>query len=98
MRLDEPKPEECSCCGWKTRHLRQTDAYARTRGAGPFTPDEDKDWAWLCAVCRNTFAGNTYLYPDNYPAEARLIMPMIAWGINLLTADDAVRRRVLEVE
>lgn len=67
---------------FKTDRLTKTDAYARTPGHGPFTPNEDKEWAWLCDVCRSTMAGNTYLYPRNYEHGTALVMQMLAWGIN----------------
>lgn len=81
------KPEECSCCGWATTELRECDAYARTPGHGPFTPDEEKVWAWLCEVCRSTFAGNTYLYPRNYDPVVAQVLPMVAWCANRILAE-----------
>lgn len=80
-----PKPdpddgEGCDSCGWITDDLEEFDAYARTTGHGPFTPDDQKEWAWLCRVCRSTYAGNAHLYPRNYPDQPTL--KTIAWGIN----------------
>ena len=77
-----PKSEECDSCGWETDALTETDAYARTPGHGPFTPDEEKTWAWLCEVCRSTPAGTAYLYPRNY--ENHEVLSTTAWGINYL--------------
>jgi len=77
-----PKSDECDSCGWETTELVETDAYARTRGHGPFTPDNEKSWAWLCVVCQNTFAGNAYCYPNQY--ENKEVLATIAWGINYL--------------
>jgi hypothetical protein len=80
----DPQPEECEACLWKTDQLTKTDAYARQRGHGPFTPDEEKTWAWLCDVCRSSFSGMAYCYPNNYPDST--VLWMIAWQTNYLTA------------
>lgn len=79
-----PKPEECDACGWETTDLTETDAYARTQGHGPFTPEEEKEWVWLCNVCRSTLAGNVYLYPRNYSGGLSVIAPTLCWGINAI--------------
>jgi len=76
------KSIECDSCGWETTELVETDAYARTPGHGPFTPDNEKTWGWLCIVCRSTFAGNAYCYPNQY--ENKELFVTIAWGINYL--------------
>lgn len=81
-RFDEPQPPECESCNWETPDLTKTDAYARVRGHGPFTPNEDKTWGWLCNVCRATPAGNAWLYPGNY--ENQPLFATVAWGINFL--------------
>jgi len=83
-RWDDPKSEECDCCGWKTEALTQTDAFARTQGHGPGTPREEKEWAWLCEVCRSTMAGNSYLYPRQYPDAT--VLQMLAWQTNYLAS------------
>lgn len=83
-KFDDPQPEECECCMWKTAGLVKTDAYARTPGHGPFTPDNDKQWAWMCDVCRSTFIGNGYLYPGHY--EPFVVLQTIGWGINAILA------------
>lgn len=88
----DPQPEECECCQWKTTELVKCDAYARTHGHGPFTPAEDKQWAWLCLVCRSTFAGNTYLYPRNYSYDTHVIGATVCWGINAIL--DALHSQV----
>jgi hypothetical protein len=92
-RFNDPQPEECESCGWATVQLTKTDAYARTHGHGPFTPNEDKVWGWLCDVCRSTFAGNAFQYPNQYP-DAR-VLQMIAWQTNYLAAKIAGIHRVL---
>jgi hypothetical protein len=79
------KPEKCANCHWETGALKECDAYARVRGHGPFTPDDEKTWAWLCEVCRSTYAGSAYCYPDNY--ESRDVLAMLAWGINRVLAE-----------
>jgi hypothetical protein len=86
----EPKPDQCDNCWWKTDDLQEFDAYARTVGHGPFTPDADKAWAWLCEVCRSTRAGNAYQYPRQY--EDGDVMALTAWGINRVLAE--IRRSV----
>ena len=80
--FNDPRPDECECCQFETEHLTKTDAYARTRGHGPFTNDEDKEWAWLCEVCRSTPTGNAYLYPTLYSLDLLETLVTIAWGIN----------------
>ena len=82
--FDDPQPEECESCNWTTTELTKTDAYARTRGHGPMTPNEDKIWGWLCHVCRSTYAGNAYCYPDQY--ENQTVLSMIAWQTNYLAS------------
>lgn len=83
------KPDECESCLWETKDLTETDAYARTPGHGPFTPDDQKEWAWLCNVCRSTLAGNAHLYPRQY--EHADVMSVVAWGINRILAEIASR-------
>jgi ribosomal protein L37AE/L43A len=73
------KPEDCNNCGWETDELKECDAYARVQG------DDEKTWAWLCDICRNTYAGNAYLYPRQY--ENRDVLAMLAWGINRVLAE-----------
>lgn len=75
------KPEECENCMFGTNELVECDAYARTIGHGPFTPDDQKQWAWLCEVCRSTYAGNAYLYPFSSGYD-QPTLATIAWGIN----------------
>ena len=53
--------------------LVETDAYARTRGHGPFTPDNEKQWAWLCAICRGTPAA----MPTSTRATTLLRLPSL---------------------
>ena len=83
MAGHEPNPGLCACCGWETDELEEVDCYARTAGHGPFTPDDEKQWGWMCLVCRSTFAGNSYQYPTQY-RDVAPIMQLIAWGINYL--------------
>jgi hypothetical protein len=85
-KLKDPQPPECDCCGFPTAKLTKCDAYARTLGHGPFTPAEDKEWAWLCQVCRSTHVGNMYLYPRNYDHGTALIGRTINYGINAILA------------
>ncbi len=61
------KSEACDACGFETEALTEVDAYARTQGHGPFTPEEEKARGWLCAVCMETHSGNAYCYPRQYP-------------------------------
>jgi hypothetical protein len=82
------KPDECDACGWPTSYLTECDAYARNPDHGPFTPEEEKERAWLCEVCRSTYAGNAYMYPRQY--DNRQVLSTIAWGINRVV--DEVRR------
>jgi hypothetical protein len=79
------KPEECSNCQWKTTDLTEVDAYARTRGHGPFTPDSEKQWGWLCRVCYETDAGAAYVYPDFHMEDA-FTLRVMARGLNYLAA------------
>lgn len=83
---NDPQPEECECCMFATIELTKTDAYARTLGHGPFTPDEDKQWAWLCQVCRSTHAGNMYLYPRNYDDGIAMLGSTVNFGVNTILA------------
>lgn len=83
-------PGECDACGWKTDQLQECDAYARTRGHGPFTPEDQKEWSWLCNVCRSTLAGNVHLYPDQYSGETATIVTTLCWGINAVL--DAIEK------
>ena len=82
MAGHQPKSEECDSCGWPTEELTEVDAYARTKGHGPFTPDDQKEWAWLCEVCRSSYAGNAYLYPRNYDDD--IVLRTIAWQTNAI--------------
>lgn len=91
----DPQPDSCESCGWETEHLVKTDAFARIRGHGPFTPNEEKVWGWLCQVCRSTFAGNAWLFPRQY--ENQPLFALVAWGINFLDLDEASRRALLDV-
>ena len=84
------KSEECDSCGWETDALTECSAWARTRGHGPNTPDEQKQWGWMCEVCRHTMAGNAYCYPDQYSDSA--VLRTVAWGINYL-ADVTMKAR-----
>lgn len=59
------KPEECDCCQFLTDALTEYDAYARTAGHGPCTPEHEKARAWLCNVCASSYAGTCYSYPRN---------------------------------
>lgn len=76
---------ECDSCNWKTDDLTKVDAYARLQGAGPFTPDDEKPWGWLCEVCQSTYAGNAWLYPRQYDNEP--LFATVAWGINRILAE-----------
>lgn len=80
MTGHRPKTEECECCGWETPDLEEVDCYARTPGAGPFSPDDQKEFAWMCKVCRSTMAGNSYQFPRQYPNAD--VLQMIAWCTN----------------
>lgn len=82
-----PKPEGCEACNFETEELEEVRAYARTPGHGPFTPDEEQEWAWLCLVCRSTLAGNVYLYPRQHDDSARVLASTICWGINTILAE-----------
>lgn len=84
------KSEECDCCGFPTPELEEVDAYGRTPGHGPFTPDDEKQWAWLCHVCRNTHVGNIYRYPRNYQSGDFIIGSAINYGTNLIL--DEIRK------
>lgn len=83
-KFDDPKPDPedsyCDCCQFQTTELTLVDAYARTFGHGPFTPEQDKEYAWMCDVCHSTLAGNAYLYPRQYEYEVYLISATINWG------------------
>ncbi len=83
---DDSNPEECEFCAWETTALTKTDAYARTPGQGPFTPDEEKEWAWLCDVCRSTPAGNAHLYPRQRQLADIEVLQTVAWGINYIAS------------
>ena len=78
----EPKPDECDACGWETDALTEMDAYGRTAGHGPFTPDSEKQWAWLCSVCMRTASGTAHLYPRSH--DNAEVLSMLAWGINAI--------------
>lgn len=84
--FDDPQPEECQCCLFPTAALTKCDAYARTSGHGPFTPEAEKQWAWLCEVCRSTYVGNMYLYPRNYDTTLAYIGAAVNYGTNLILA------------
>lgn len=81
MTGHQPKPEECENCGWETDELTETDCYARGHRTGPMSPDDEKEFAWLCDVCRSTFAGTAFQYPRQY-ADQAAVLQTIAWGIN----------------
>lgn len=85
------KPEECESCMWSTDELEEVDAYARTPGHGPFTLENEKQWGWLCNVCRSTMAGNAYLYPNSEHYDTPTLQT-VAWGINAIL-DEIVRLR-----
>ena len=78
---------------WETPDLTKTDAYARTQGHGPFTPNEAKQWGWLCDVCRATWAGSAWLYPDQH--QNKEVLSMIAWQTNFLAEEIAKIGKVL---
>jgi hypothetical protein len=75
---------ECDSCGWKTEALTEVDCWARVRGAGPFTPDDEKVWAWMCEVCRTSPAGTAYVYNWGEDKNAS-VLRMLAWQTNYLT-------------
>ena len=83
--IHTPKPEDCNNCGWYTVDLRECDAYARTRGHGPCTQDDQKQWAWLCPVCYESPAGLAYTYPSQHEGD-EFLARIIAWGINYLAS------------
>jgi hypothetical protein len=83
------KPDECDACSWVTDNLTEMDAYARTLGHGPFTPDNEKEWAWLCSVCMSTASGTAHLYPRH--RDDAEVLSMLAWGINAIL--DALKTR-----
>lgn len=87
----QPKGDECDCCHWETTDLEEVDCYARIRGLGPFSPDDQKCWAWMCKVCRSTLVGNSYQYPNQYPDA--VVMQLIAWQTNYLV--DVAKRIAL---
>ncbi len=80
------KPEECGNCGWATDQLSEVNAYARNPDHGPFTPDDQTTWAWLCDVCLSTPAGNAYLYPQQYSGDVQVLGATLNWGINAVLA------------
>jgi len=90
MAGHEPMPEACDACGYETADLTEKDAYARVAGAGPFTPENEKMWGWLCDVCRNTMVGNAWLYPRNYDPMLLNLGSAINYGTNLIL--DEVRK------
>lgn len=81
---NDPHYGECECCLFKTDELELTDCYARTPGHGPFTPNHEKQWGWLCNVCRSTLAGNTFMFPRQYDRNTAVILQTIAWQTNFL--------------
>lgn len=85
MTGHEPKTPECECCGWETADLEEVDCYARISGLGPFSPDDEKVFAWMCRVCRSTAAGRAYQFPDHYPNAD--VLQMIAWSTNRIMDD-----------
>lgn len=74
------KTDYCESCLFETDDLKEVDCYARVPSAGPFTPDDQKVWGWLCEVCRDSYAGMAYQFPRNY--ENQPVLAMIAWGVN----------------
>jgi len=80
------KPDECDACNWPTEHLEERDAYARNPDHGPFTPEEDKQRAWLCEVCRSTRSGNAYMYPTSHDTGTASVLNMVAWCTNRILA------------
>jgi hypothetical protein len=78
------QPEACEACLWETLDLTLTDCACRG-GRGPFTPDAEKTWAWLCLVCRSSYSGMAFQYPMQY--ENATTLHMIAWGINRILAE-----------
>lgn len=84
--------EGCACCGYPTTDLEPCDGYATVLGLGPFSPDEDKPWLWLCNVCRSTQVGNTALYPRNYSHDVATLGAAINYGTNAVLAAIAAQR------
>lgn len=80
------KTDECESCGFETDELEEVNAYARTQGAGPFTPADEHQWAWMCLVCRSTLAGNTFLYPNQYDGNTSVLAASLCWGINYIAS------------
>lgn len=79
------QPEECDSCHWVTNTLKEYDAYGRVQGHGPFTPDDEKTWCWLCEICAGTYAGSAYQFPQGY--ENHEVLASIAWVTNRIIAE-----------
>jgi len=79
------KPEQCDACGWETKELTEYDAYARTPGHGPLTPEEEKQRSWQCIVCASTHCGTIACYPRNQHENVDMIRTL-CWGINYLAS------------
>ena len=76
---------ECESCGWETDELVEVDCWGRVTGLGPFSPDDEKPWAWMCRVCRSTPAGTAYMYGWRDEQGAQ-VLRMIAWQTNYLAS------------
>lgn len=79
-----PKSDECDSCAWKTDDLEYVGS-----DWGSVTP------GWLCDVCRNTMAGNAFLYPESYTDQSALFST-IAWGVNAAIESAAYGARCYE--
>ena len=76
---------ECESCGWETDALVEVDCWGRGRGLGPLSPDDEKPWAWMCTVCRQSPAGTSYQYAWRDEQGAQ-VLRMLAWQTNYLAS------------
>lgn len=65
--------KECECCGFETNDVKRVSS----------EPPADVQECDLCMVCRNTRAGNGYIYRGHY-GDAFLVMRMLAWCTNAI--------------
>lgn len=90
MAGHQPQPKECEFCGFETDQLHEVEAYGRVPGQGPFTPDDEKEWGWLCGVCWASPAGNAFSYPRHH-ANDTVALRTIAICTNMVLAKIASR-------
>jgi hypothetical protein len=76
---------ECESCGWETDDLIEVDCWARVKGVGPESPEEEKVFAWMCKVCYSSPAGTSYKYGWSDERGAQ-VLRMIAWQTNYLAS------------